>query len=586
MDAPSLRAGTGPIMSSMIEVYTGARPGRPRLLLMLTAGLLAAVCGTAWWQVRDARRLAPERKVGDLPLYVRPPRDWVLLPGDQQTYGLPVARDHWGRPATTLRRAIRYHYHRLPVFVSPDVLLSKLNGPNDRILSQEPAPIGGYPGVQVRLVSRGERDVRERLIRLACLPRGEVIEVEYTPLGELSPGDFELMDDVCAAVRLDVPGATASAAAAEARAGVQLTGAAGDWRFALPDLAAVPGLYVSGEDVDGGQWTVSLFRTWLAAGRTPNDLLRDFASEFWLMWDVGSLVEQVSRPDGATVATLRYPVAQGGNERIIAASVVSAPGGAAILFAFGAIAQPKAAWDAADRIARMVELGPLAGAPPVDETFDAGRKLCEKLAQRGALPRWGREPVRLVFSGRTGRGAEHRMIERRALAHDPELGYHGDEVNELLERNRREASEWQIDGHADGYTQRSDLFTASEPAQVRETRETNSSQVTRTLSIDGRRRTFHFDAPPNFVPPPVVDILYAWVARGETGPALLQVSTTFGAGWHTELVRALPPDGAMPRALVQADFYPLGMTFTFDEKAAEVQRFEYATGGSFERVER
>src|SRR5512140_2146919 len=96
----------------LFEVYTGAKPGRPRLLLFVTAGLLAGALGLAWLQVRAGHTLGPEARVGDTPLWVRLPKGWRADPEHPQRYILSSG----GGAREIFERSLRIDFVRLSDF--------------------------------------------------------------------------------------------------------------------------------------------------------------------------------------------------------------------------------------------------------------------------------------------------------------------------------------------------------------------------------------------------------------------------------------------------------------------------------------
>jgi len=55
------------------------------------------------------------------------------------------------------------------------------------------------------------------------------------------------------------------------------------------------------------RWSLGIFRTWLATGRTPRDLLLDFAATHWLVPETALDVRESRRADGAALAGVRHP---------------------------------------------------------------------------------------------------------------------------------------------------------------------------------------------------------------------------------------------------------------------------------------
>ena len=199
----------------MFDVYTGTKAGRPTLLLLLAAGALVGTLGLAWMQVRGGRALGEEVRIEGTPLTVRPPKGWLQDPRNPGVFVKTVRSRGWRRERWVVERKIEFYYKR---WRTPQSLLYLLKLSNYRDVvaaayEPESAPIGRFDGVQIRRARvfewRGRREVGESIYRLVSTPRGDQISVEYTPLGELSPGDMELFDAVCKAVTLDDSGPNA-----------------------------------------------------------------------------------------------------------------------------------------------------------------------------------------------------------------------------------------------------------------------------------------------------------------------------------------------------------------------------------------
>ncbi len=601
----------------VMEVYTGATSARPRLMLVLGAATLAATLGLAWFQVRGARALGPEQRVADTPLWVQLPKEWIPDPEHPGRFLLAVKDEGWRRKAYGFERRIAFAYDRLPCFRSVSSILDSLDLNDSRTVTPPvPVHVGPYAGIEVRkfepvAISRTQVMRRELIVRLACLPDGHLIQIVYEPLSELRPADTEILDGVCQTLRVDEPTVNGPPEQLLRQAGLGLA-VEHDWKVVGPGLEEVPGVYVGGGEDGLPVWSVGIFRTWLAAGRTPRDLLTDLAAEHWELWDVQEAIREVRRPDGATTTSIRHPRLGQTQEPMLSALVVQqspASNGrvtgsqsasqAAILLVYADEASAALADEAAGRIADKLELLPLDAIPSVEAVEQAGEGLVAKLNDRGPVPRWGRESVETRYAGRTPFGNEFVVVNRQARQRDPEQGYEGGQArwagaprdaspDDLVRLSRRsppaEKIRWTVSGHAAPYDWRADYAVQSPLERLWERRRDAQGDVVRDVTFKGREAmSFRYRPGAAFVPPPLEEIIAGWVARDETGTALIEVSSRLGPGTHTQLLRRLPPSENFPRVLVQDDYWPAGVILTFDDDQAETQR-EVSATATYERI--
>ncbi len=192
------------IIVGMLEVHVGARPGRPVLLTVLTAALLILSLGAAWLQVRSTRTLGPASRVGDSPLLVRPPVGWRADPRDPSLFILWL--NEGVRGADVPKRSVRFGYDPNPRSANLRSYLRRLMR-GETPGSTRPAQIGGFDGLQIsreRMLTFRRRAYQvQTIVRIAMTPTGEMLFVEYTPFSTFTPADAELLDSICAAVRVE-----------------------------------------------------------------------------------------------------------------------------------------------------------------------------------------------------------------------------------------------------------------------------------------------------------------------------------------------------------------------------------------------
>ena len=572
-----------------LEVYTGAQPGRPRLLLMIVAGLLALTLGLAWLQVHAAHALGREQQVGDTPLRVRLPTGWQPDPRNPHAFILPVA-ERSPRGSREFGRHIVFEFTRLSAFQSAAQLLRqpglRVSGELGRLAR---ARLGRYDAVQVHEVvpvQIGRARFRsEILTRFTCLPRGHLIRVTYEPLVELRPADLEIFEEVCQTLRVDDP--TLDRAPQEYLADAGLTFALEPgWNVVGTDFAQVPGVFLSGLADESPAWAIGVLRTWLANGRTPRDLLRDLAAQQWLIFDVERLVQEEQHAGGGTITTIRHPEFGAASPTIPAAYVVQqSPARAVIIFVFSGPREAALADAAAGRIAAALEIAPLKAFSVLTEAEAAGIRLVADLQKNGPAARWGRETVETTY--RQADSDELVVVRRGAVDRDPAQGYQGSQWRRTG-RTQEERLAWTLSGQAATYQWQADFFSGTPAArvtvQVREQRTLAGGPVIRRLLVDeGEQLHWTFTPGPAFVPPPVESIVQGWVARDEIAAALIDASTGLGTATHSELLRHLPPDGQYPRVLIQQDFWPLGAIEAYDDARAETQ-YEIYPAAEYRRV--
>ncbi len=568
-----------------VQVYSGSRPGRPWLLLVLASGVLIGMLGLAWFQVYMSRALGPERQVGDTPIYLRLPLDWRPDPNRKNTFVLP----HEDRGS----RLIRVELLRLPTFRSLSSVMTRLrlDDPETHRRPPTPAPIGRFGGYEVQELRvirvRGRNTLLERLVRFTCLPDGHLIYLEYEPLGDLRPADFDIMDQVCQTVRVELPGLAGTAQERVTAAGVELP-LGDDWVVVRPGLEQVAGVHCGGGEDGTPRWALSIFRTWLAHGREPRDLLADFAAEFWLAWELDDHVRESRRSDGTTTYLLQHPEIGLSDEAIPGVAVVTAPDAPpAMVYVCAGQGDARDAITITERVLQEIELGPVADMPRIAVAERSGVDFARILREHGPVGRWGREPVEEEYIGQTPYGTELVQIQRAAVGRNPRRGYEGSQRHWFGEQQTRKPDRtilWMLAGDG-SYRWNAEQFSGTRAYEAIERQTEPGGTIRREVAfLREAPRVWQFEPGTGFVPPPVESVVVGWVAREEAVTAIIEVSSSLGPGTHTLLLRSLPPDGSWPRALVQQDYWPLGMIAAFDDDAG-VTQYEKTPTAVFRRVE-
>ena len=255
----------------MYEVYASTKPGRPTLLLFIVAVALIFALGAAWLQVRATRVLGEEVAIPNTPLIVRPPAGWVA--GESgAVFGRLIQKQVWGRRVWAAERTVEFSYNDYFPKLLQMFQAATFSVPLQR-------KIGEYEAVQYLLRRPTSDGFAETILRWAITPQGSLLSVEYTPLAEVSPGDEELLDDICSAVRLESAATRPSTAALLEHVGVSLPVDSG-WQLLGPDRLQGPGFWLLGQKDGRPIWALGVFRHYLGPGGDPMELLLGEARKF------------------------------------------------------------------------------------------------------------------------------------------------------------------------------------------------------------------------------------------------------------------------------------------------------------------
>ncbi len=569
------------------EVLSGSRPARPITALIVCAVAVAGALGAAWFQVRDRLALGPPTEIPGTPLVVRPPRGWIQDPSNPSVFVQAVRVDVRGQEKWEVSRRIQFRYRRWPSF-HPLLDLLRLNNYLDRMAAYQPeqSRIGPLPAVQVRRERRlqtpwGE-ERGETVYRLTCSGRGDEISVEYIPLGEITAGDIELLDEVCSAIQIDDPAFQHEGAYWQQRAGMSFS-LDPDWRVDGPHLEEIPGLFVQGMSGDIPTWTVGVVRTWIAPGRTPEQLLRNFADTAWD--EDGELTSLAEEGSERRVLHIRRTRESPGDGPLREAFLLSQADGAAVLLPVAAGSDlAGAASDAAGRIVRELKLSSSSLVPDLEAGQSAGRELVEQVLAQGPSRWWNATPARCELAG-TMAGRPVRYITLRR--NDPSgKGFSGGERLDWLDSGERITWEWTLQPDGRAYRLSTEHRTPTRGGVAAESRleyldeRQNELVYQRGRGDDGSERRVRVG--PAFVGVPLESVVERTVASYETGSWLIEASTRFG-GTSSRWMRPLPADRAgNRRALLTDDFDPFGTVVAFDSD--DEVAYQLGPLGRFERV--
>ena len=550
----------------MFEVYTGARPGRPKLLLCLCAALLVVSFGVAWVQVRASRTLGPETRVAGTPLIVRPPQGWQADPKTPGLFYQAVRVEGRFGPKLNVKRQIHFRYQRWPAMQPVETLLRQRNRWDEVSAAgaREPARIGAFDGVQVRRIREfellGEYHREETLYRLAMSPRGDEISVEYFPLRELTQGDLALLDEICAAVRLDGVSLDTNGALSQARAGLEFEVAA-NWRVFGADFAEVPGVYIQTSQNGAPTWGLGVFRTWLSPERGASELLADLAWEDWRTPREQVRISSTRTSDGTISVLHGMEPSEAGAMMTAVRLVESSQTRAAMIFTFSAGRHFAAAEQAAAELAQTLRIRPEGFVDDIEGARRVGATLVRELQNGGIQQMWGQDEQVRFF----GRADTPAVLIRDGRAPSG-AGYCGNVTYVFAGVDAGRRIEWTVGRDGLAYTwQMEELDERGNLERVRDRREGAQSGVVRTRDTGATPRSVSYAVGARFVNPPLEELSELWVSRQESGWWELEVMTKLPGGTHARLMRPMSAPGSGRSAvLLLEDYDPRGIVVSFD----------------------
>lgn len=522
-------------MAVMIEVHSGSRPGQPvRLLTLVGVALVGALCA-AFSQVQASRRLGPEVHIPGTPVSVRPPEDWVPDPHLPGSFFREARITGWGGEQTVPERRVTIGYFRSSTPVTARDVLEKLGWPADA----RPARIGPLDGVQARIfkegVLRGHRYTRELVLRVATTPRGDVISVRYEPLMELSLADYALLDDICRSIRIHDAGLLRDRDVLLREMGLALPEAR-EWRW-FGGTETSPGVH--GQRILNGaaQEAISVHRTWTQPSRSGADLVKDLVSEAWELSDLPEPTTR-SRPDGMKIAGLvRPPELSSGlaaawvawqDERAVAVLVYGADGSAAGMASVSGLLD-------------KIGLEPHALDQGLAQAREAGARLAERVLSTAERARhWGDAVTGYYVT--VDEDNPSVWIDRvTAVDDDSQLGFRGDGWYFYEDKLSRIA--WGV-GAGERYWFEWDGFRRRPPALATHLRDEHSGQSLISHREVGPDVVTNAPPPPpaGFVSQPLEELAEFAVAHGDPPVALIWCRSHWAPGYHSRLLRHLPPD--------------------------------------------
>lgn len=563
----------------MYEVHSGIKPGRPTTAVVICAGVLVATLGIAALQVRDKLALGEPMRLGGTALSVRLPRGWDEDPDRPWSFVMKARRGRGPGERPTIERRITFETGRWHTFLSPGTWLDgALPRPNRfdvraRVVSSTRiGPLFGQEAIHAVQRRFGRWSyVQEYSTRVVVSPRGDYIAVNYEPLSEMTPGERQLLDDICDNIRLDEPALHMSHEEVLEAAGLKFS-VQRDWQLCGPDFPEAPGLYIAQLSEGHPIWAIGVFRTWLAPDRQVGDLLRDFGREVWGLSDRDITIQRASRDDGRVIAGVRHPRADTGSPDITSVWATAAgESEAAILFVSAPAERIETAAEACAQLASQLEFtAPYPRQWSLRTAVEAGGALAERLRTDGPEPAWAEQRsdefyVCTMSVPRSRKTAVY--IGRGPQSAGAAGGYAGRMVYYTDQHDSGFA--WSLDRDLRGHAYRFEGLRGllnDIPVSVTETRDGSSAMLRREITTARRRggsaQTIVYEVPirTGFVCLPLLDVAERWTATQSGGQLrIIAASSLFGDKLHTQLMRRLPADAeGRARVMIQKDYYPRG----------------------------
>ncbi len=560
----------------MYTLVSGSKPGRPWLAVWVTAALMVASTLLAWSLVRArgrpadgplTQRFAPE----SWPLVLHLPEGWVQLDG--LSADDPPLITFGDAPSGRAQRLLHLTRHQWRGYAPPDTLGVAAATHAARLLSESVvehphpillAPFGALPGAAFMLqASRGP----SHACATGSSPDGQNYTLLLRSARQRGQPDLDLVRRLAEAIEItdpvlrDKPDFSKHAIQFDPPSGARFHEHESEALERIGCLSAADSLH---------PWHIVVSRTWLAGGRTPEQLLHAWVANAKLTHDVR--IETVNRPSHTAYRAV-LDRDQPRTAQIHEFWCVSLEAGEAALIE--GVAGPRdedALAQACRNLAETIRPGP---APPVVDVATAtarGKAVLSEIRTRELGAWWPGAPAEDWYQiSILGVPAGFRWATREPITSDGKNGYHIRKT-EFLHAPLR---------HQVIYTQ--DWFVeaslgADSGKQALEVRQGRSAVHYRSQEKDppgkqerARQRSFatrdSIEADDTFVCEAALTAAqYITASTPDEGPAIFSVTTFFGYPGETSTMWCNPL-GRIPRQdangsveawglLVRRDFEP------------------------------
>lgn len=541
------------------EVYAGSRPGKPVLALTVAGIIMGVMVLLAGWQVYAARAPQQPIRIAGTPLIVQPPSRWVQDPRNPRVLYLPAPQN---LQAAGIRFLKEIELEYVPAAGRPEL-------PADSTAAR----VGALPAADLPIITQQFRNAPVQLAagkRVAVTPRGDRIGIQMTAVlvgKTFNASEFEAeLDQFAATVRLAEEASLVGPAAVLDHLGVTAE-LAGGLEAQLPRLMEQPAGYLQGGGDLFGGYRIELFRTWLATGRRPIDMLEQVVTEVRSGPPTTS-VELVRSAPGPRIWRLDNPGRPGQPRRLWL--VVDQPSEALLITLEAAESGVTAGTAAIAQLLETLEIETLPALAGLGDLERRGAALIETVQRDGLRRYWAPREEESFFQLVGGTEVGFEATYRSPLNGGP-IAYRG--LSVLRIGARKYESEYNVADQLEQYRQLvviSDVTErSSSPLLTSETAQAGAeAEVTVALTRADAVRDNRFERPRNFVPSPASDIVERLVAASDETEAGAIVS---GLEWTrirptTAWLRPLPPtEDGLDRVLWLSDLGGSPQTMAFDE---------------------
>jgi hypothetical protein len=594
----------------MYTVVSSHKPGRAALCKLLAALLLVGSTGAAWVLVRSRARpmrldLTQTFQLASFPLVLHLPEGWVEregsdstppgyavfadAPDDRVKRRLFVTRVAWQQPfvpAETLGvQAAAYPVRRL--------FKAKPSGRFD----VQSCSFGPLPGSSFRLDVSANHGSSRMACAVGSSPSGESYALILLSDGTYIDRDLKAVRALAEAVECTDFNVRDQAASDENMFDFTVPSGA---RIVEETDAHTDRVAMLSTRGSADSWYIQVTRTWLAEGRTPEQLFRDRVADSVAPGDVQRETRQLDQGPSFRGVLIREHM------EVREFWVVPFGDHASLITGLAAPDSADALAAACLEVASSLREGSARTTLDVVRATARGRDVVESIGDRGMNHWWGAERVTewWLRTGWEGPSGFIRAERNPVKQDDGRLGYSVVATSfsdPPLYAPQQSFTEWYIDSDLASDRGESVIQVDSDRGsywcQSIESRRRGSNRLERSRTLKGRRILDSVDTAPNYVCEPATELAMYLVARSpEDGPAIFTQSTLFNHDNQMSTIlceplgRTTADDFDAPSATwavrVRSDYEPTALMIYFDDDGRMVRsvnefgsRTEYSSLG-------
>lgn len=587
------------------------RSARPRLAVAYTAGLLALTLALAWGLIEHKKRamyiaMTDSRQLRDWPIHARVPEGWTEAPADQTPADvgvLAVAPDDDTRALAIVQGPTIDTL--LPVATAPARFEAAIawfgEGTPVRGARAQWTRFGPLPGVLYQwIVARSTSTPVMVIGVLGVTPDARSYAVLLRREGTPDRKDEALVRQVAAEITAPGLGITTDVAGPASACGLTVDAPSGT--LAVPPAEGpISRLRLISAPGDQDPWVLELAAMPLAAGRTPEDVLADIASERTGLPVPSSAVERAEH-NGRTAFGLI--VTGGGPQDYLTKEVWVVPLSETNAVVLSGLCEGtvNALGEAVAQIAASVKSTDAAPKVDVAAASKRGEEMLAEIRAKGVstwFQRWSSADLLYAFE-QDGRVIGYQRVQYDRQFAGGEWAWYVEDSQyvELPGGGSLDSGHNELIA-MDGVTYRlaevqrrsaAGRRMASTPDiehRYEEERRAGSDRVRKVLSVNGRDYRNELTAGAGFAAAGVLEIVYSLAAAdAKTEPLIVRGTSTFSSGEVCIVVwplgkRALPganPPREVPAVTVMADSIAAPHTLYYDDDGTVLRHeFGYRT---------